>query len=91
MTDTWNFRNYVAIPLEKITLAASAKGYTADEIEAGSFVEAMLSVLVIDKEKLPLYATFFNKCNDYHGKGKSDIPNEDAKALFEAFKLIIEE
>ncbi|MBE6926161.1 MAG: hypothetical protein E7461_04885 [Ruminococcaceae bacterium] len=86
MTDHWNFHNYVAIPLEKLT----SKDYSADEIETGAFVEAMLSVLSADAQNLPLYATFFSKCNTLLGKKKSEIPDEDAAALFEAFKLIIE-
>ena len=87
MADHWNFHNYVAIPLEKLT----SKDYSADEIETGAFVEAMLSVLSIDSEKLSLFANFFGKCNEFLGKRKSEISDEDAKTLFETLKLIIEE
>ena len=89
MAEQWNFHNYIAIPLESILCKNSGKDYTADEIEAGSFVEAMMSVLSADPGKILQYAYFFEKCSEFIGKGNQDIPDDDAKRLFETFKAII--
>ena len=87
----WNFHNYIALPLEKITTQHGKRDYTADEIETGLFVEAMLDVLRISPEKLPQYAKFFAQCVEYSGKRKYDIPDDESIALFDAFREMIDE
>ena len=86
----WNFHNYIALPLEKITAQHGKRDYTADEIETGLFVDAMLDVLRLPPEELHQYCMFFTKCAQYYGKRKHDIPDSEAIALFDAFKTIID-
>jgi hypothetical protein len=88
MTIGWNFHNHIARHLEEITAQHGKRDYTADEIETGCFVEAMLDVLRISPEKLSQYSKFFTKCEEYYGKRKHDIPDSEAIALFDAFKAI---
>lgn len=91
MTTGWNFHNYIALRLEEITAQHGKRDYSADEIETGLFVEAMLDVLQVPPEKLPQYSKFFTKCAEYYRKCKHDIPDDEAIALFDAFNVIFSE
>ena len=84
------FHNSIARELEKASEEMGTKAFTADEIEGGQFVDAMLDILRIDPAKIPLYSLFFSKCCEYYGKHKYDIPDREAQALFETFEAIIE-
>ena len=90
MSTNGNFHNYIAIPLEKLTDKMGKQSFTANEIEMGSFVEAMLDILSVDPKKLPQYAVFYSKCCDYLGKRKADIPDNEATTLYDTFKAIID-
>lgn len=85
------FHNTVGQKLEELTKKRGTRAFTADEIDSGMFVEAMLDVLRADTKKLPLYSDFFNKCNDYYGIHKYGIPDDEAIALFDIFRTIIDE
>ena len=65
MSENWNFHGHIALPLETITKAQGKIDFNADVIDAGAFVDAMLSVLQLDVDKLPLYAEFFRMCAQY--------------------------
>ena len=84
------FHNAVGQKLERLTEKRGTRAFTADEIDCGMFVDAMMDVLRIDPSKIPLYSLFFSKCGEYYGKHKYDIPDDEAVALFEAFEAIIE-
>lgn len=86
-----HFHNSVARKLEKASEEMGTRAFTADEIEGGQFVDAMLDVLRIDPTKIPLYSLFFSKCGEYYRKHKYDIPDDEAQTLFETFEAIIEE
>lgn len=85
------FHNTISLPLEKITQERGTRAFTADEIDAGAFVDAMLNVLCLNPKMLPLYSAFFSKSNELHGKHKHDISYEEAKSLYETFKAIADE
>ncbi len=85
------FHNTIARDLERITQERGTKLFSVDDIEGGSFVEAMLNVLQIPQNKLSLYSDFFIKCTQYFGKHKYEISYDEAKSLFDNFKAIIDE
>ena len=75
--------------MERLTNERGKSAFTADEIDKGAFVDAMLSVLGVEPKQLNQYAVFFGKCVEYRGKRKLDIPDNEAKGLFEVFETII--
>lgn len=89
--DNTKFHDIIGIEMERITRNRGVREFTADEIDAGSFVDAMFDVLKADTNKIEEYSAFFNMCREYHGKHNYDIPYDGAKALFDVFKKIIGE
>ena len=87
--DNLEFHNKVGLKLERLTNERGKSVFTADEIDKGAFVDAMLSVLGVESKQLNQYAVFFGKCAEYQGKGKLEIPDNEAKVLFEVFEAII--
>jgi len=85
----WNFHNYIALPLEeygKNYIGSSCK--TADEIECGEFVDAMLSILSVKFGSLKEIPAFVDLCRDYEDLPASKIPKEKAIELFDEFKRL---
>ena len=80
---------------------------SADGIEGGSFAETMILLILLDRvsyendEEISTESAaemdertrrFIGRCSQYIGMGKSSIPDDEAKALYEEFKaLYIEE
>ena len=87
--DNLKFHNVVGLKLERMTKEQGTKTFTADEIDGGEFIDAMLNVLGVDPKQLNSYSEFFSKCTEYHGKKKLDIPDNEAMALFDVFETII--
>ena len=88
--DNWNFRGYIAVPLEEYgrnCIGSTCK--TADEIECGAFVEAMLSVLSMEFDSLDDLKEFTDWCSNYADLPASKIPKNVAKEIFEEFKRLM--
>lgn len=91
MNEAWNFRGYIAVPLEAYSRRIIGGTYdSADAIENGEFVDAMLKILSIEFNGLEEIKEFVDKCRDYEEKSASQIPNEIAKELFEEFEQILQ-
>ncbi len=88
--ENWNFHSSIAVPLEacgRKYIGSTCK--TADEIECGAFVEAMLSVLSIKFDSLDDLKEFTNWCGNYADLSASKIPPNVAKEIFEEFKRLM--
>lgn len=86
----WNFRGYIALPLEEYGREYSNNSrITADEIECGQFVHAMLSLLKIKSVDLKGVPGFVLLCEEYADKPASEIPEDKAKEMFEEFERLI--
>lgn len=85
--ETWNFHSYIALKLEHLCQEADLPHkFSADEIECGDFVEAMLQLLArkgIDN------AEFKRRCAPYKGleigNWENAIPEKEAKSIFDDF------
>ena len=83
MEKPWNFHGYIALPLEQLGRKDIGQTfYTADEIEAGDFVDAMASLLSINNIKC---SSFSSKCDVFKDKPASEIEEADAKYLYSEF------
>ena len=83
MEKPWNFHGYIAIPLEQLGRKDIGQTfYTADEIEAGDFVDAMAALLSINNIKC---SSFSSKCDVFKDKPASEIEEADAKYLYSEF------
>lgn len=83
MEKPWNFHGYIAIPLEQLGRKDIGQTfYTADEIEAGDFVDAMAALLSINNIKC---SSFSSKCDAFVDKTASEIGAENAKELYSEF------
>lgn len=83
MEKPWNFHGYIAIPLEQLGRKDIGQTfYTADEIEAGDFVDAMAALLSINNIKC---SSFSSKCDVFKDKPTSEIEEADAKYLYSEF------
>ena len=90
--DGWNFHNYIAIPLEEHSRKYVGQSHiTADEIEAGEFVAAMLQVLSAKYGDLKEVREFIEDIRRYADLPAREIPEETAKRLFKDFKLLLQE
>lgn len=89
---TWNFHNFIAIPLEKEAERTSdnenmKKMFNADAIERGKFAEAMITMLRLYTHYQPNddVDAFVKQCSGYMGHHALEIPAEKAKALYEEY------
>lgn len=83
MEKPWNFHGYIAIPLEQLGRKDIGQTFcTADEIEAGDFVDAMAALLSINNIKCN---SFSSKCDVFKDKPASEIEEADAKDLYSEF------
>lgn len=83
MEKPWSFRGYIAIPLEQLGRKDIGQTFcTADEIEAGDFVDAMAALLSISNIKC---SSFSSKCDVFKDKPASEIGAENAKELYSEF------
>ena len=87
----WNFHGYIALPLEeygKKHLGSSCR--TADEIEGGDFVDAMLSILSVKFGDLKDIPDFIILCEEYVNLPASKIPKEKAIEIFKEFERLVQ-
>ena len=90
MPEAWNFHNYVALPLEKYSERCFGADYTsADQIDAGTFVDTMLRILVAEYRSLDEFTEFVGACREYAGISQLNIPAETAKQLYRDFELLV--
>ena len=89
---TWNFHNYIAIPLEKDAERISdnadmKKMFNADAIECGKFAEAMITMLRLytHYQSNSEVDAFVKMCSGYMGRNALEIPAEEAKALYKEY------
>lgn len=89
---TWNFHNYIAIPLEKEVERDSQDVnmklmFNADSIECGKFAEAMITMLRIYTHYQPNdeVDAFVKMCSGYMGRSAYEIPAEDATSLYKEY------
>ena len=87
--DGWNFRGFIALPLEGYANKLTHGEYTtADEIERGDFVDVMLGALSIAYGNLEKIDWFVEMCQPFDKKPASEIPKEDAERLFHEFEVL---
>ena len=90
MDENWNFHGYVAVPLEEYSKALLGDAFkSADEIDNGQFVDAMLQILIGIYGNLEDVAEFVDDCRVYANVRSLNIPKEAAKTLFSDFKLLV--
>ena len=89
---TWNFHNYIAIPLEKDVERDSQNAnmkamFNADSIECGKFAEAMIAMLRIYTHYQPNdeVDAFVKMCSGYMGCNSHEISAEKAKMLYKEY------
>lgn len=90
MEEIWNFKNFIGIPLEKRgeRIFGADAWFSADQIQDGSFVDAMLKILSTLPANPHELKAFSKKCSAFAGKTALEIGNETAKVLFEEFERI---
>ena len=89
MAEVWNFHNYIAIPLEMILKGIGIIAYTADDIESGEFVDAMIRALSFKFDNSDNYIEFKTLCEKYINLPSSKIPVEEAKNIFTKFEKLM--
>lgn len=89
---TWNFHNFIAIPLERDVDrdsgdAAMKAMFNADAIECGKFAEAMITMLRHYTHYQPNdeVDAFVKMCSGYMGCNALEIPAEDATSLYKKY------
>lgn len=87
--DGWNFHSHIALPLETYGKQCIGQSfYTADEIESGNFVDAMLQILSIEYSDLSSVNDFIESCSIYSELSANEIPKEKSMELFKEFERI---
>lgn len=86
----WNFHGHIAVPLEHYgkTLIGETF-YTADEIEHGEFVDAMLEVLSAEYGGLEAVNEFVKVSSIYASLPANRIRQKAAVEIFDDFKRLI--
>lgn len=89
---TWNFHNYIAIPLEFDITRDSGNVdikalFNADSIEHGKFAEAMITMLRLYTHYQPNdeVDAFVKMCSGYMGRNALEIPEEEATLLYKGY------
>ncbi len=87
----WSFTQQIAIPLERYcNLFLGYNSWTADEIENGKFIHALIAVLQAKFYSLKNFENFTFICNPYVSIPASKIPQEKAIEIFRKFKEFID-
>ena len=89
MREGWNFHGDIAVPLERYSKSLiGANGTDADEIEAGKFIDTLLTILstMYDFGEI---REFIGSCRAYSGASAAEIPPSVAETLFTNFKLLV--
>lgn len=87
MTEEWNFRGYIAVPLEHYAKEILGNtSFSADDIETGDFVNAMCAIL--NKLQVGNTENFITLCAAYRGKPASEIRREEAQEIFKEFCMM---
>ena len=87
----WNFHGYIALPLEKYGNKYIGSSFnTADEIECGEFVNAMINILLIKLGSFKDIKDFISLCEDYTDLPAIKIPKEKAIEMFDKFKHLVD-
>ncbi len=90
MRDNWNFHADVALPLERYGRNIIGKSFvSADDIESGAFVDAILSILSVRIGNLNDISDFIDMCMPYNGKPSSQILNKTAQTIFLEFERLL--
>lgn len=86
MNEQWNFKGYVALPLENIGRGLVGDSfYNADQISLGDFVDAMEEILTLCHIE---HKDFSVKCCPYDRMTALQIGDETAKELFDDFMYL---
>ena len=89
--ENWNFHGYIALPLEEYgRVYFGGLRITADEIEGGDFVDAMLSILSVKFGDLKDIPDFIFLCEEYADLPGSKIPKEKAIEIFKEFERLVQ-
>lgn len=84
MTSEWNFRGYIAVPLEHYAKEVLPNtSFSADGIETGDFINAMCAIL--DKLQIDNAENFIASYAAYRGKTATQIGDETAQKIFKEF------
>lgn len=89
MLETWNFHNYIALPIEEYgRMYMGEERYVADQIVNGKFVEAMVQILlrVYPKEEI---VEFREQCSPFADMTGNEISKETSEELFREFERLI--
>lgn len=90
MEENWNFHTFIAVPLEQIGKSIVGSSFlTADEIDNGQFVDAMLLVLSIlyGNEKIN---DFYDCCRSFDRINGREMDKDEVEALFSDFKRLVD-
>ncbi len=90
MQEAWNFRGYVAVPLETYGKRVLGPNFmSADEIEAGGFIEAVKQIVyalyTADDEVI---AEFNTLCSGNENKMPCEMERETVTGIFDEFKRL---
>ena len=89
-TENWNFHGHIALPLEEYGRIFVGNSFrTADEIERGEFVGTMLAILLNKFGTLDGLQDFLGLCSDYMDLPATEIPEGNAKEIFNEFKRLV--
>lgn len=90
MEECWNFHNFIAVPLEAYSRKyIGSQHTTANDIDSGAFVSAMLDVLLIVYGSFDDLVGFVDACGEYEGLSHHKIPEDVSKELFDDFRRLI--
>ncbi len=90
MKEHWNFHGYIAVPLEHYRREyLGGEEQDADCISQGKFAGTMITILKTICGNTTNVQDFCSRCRKYIGKWASEIPEEDAKELFDEFKELV--
>lgn len=90
MCENWNYHTFVSIPLEdygKKTIGRSF--YSADDIDKGEFVDAMISILSFRFPNSETWKEFIDLCRPYTDVPLSKIGRENTIEIFEEFERLL--
>lgn len=83
-SDAWNFRGYIAVPLEHYAKEVLPNtSFRADGIETGDFIKVMCAIL--DKLQIDNAENFVASCATYRDKTATQIGDKAAQEIFKEF------
>lgn len=87
MTKEWNFRGYIAVPLESYAKETLGKtSFSANGIETGDFIKVMCAIL--DKLQIDNTENFVASCAAYRDKTATQIGDKVAQEIFKEFCVL---